>query len=105
MQRCEQVKKSILSTGRREMRSALQKTDTHFERNEKKHVMNKKWMTSVFVLAAILMVGACTKKMVPVPPLPPPSPPAPTASLSANPNTLEKVSRPLWPGRPRTRPT
>ena len=52
--------------------------------------MNQKWMTSVFVLAAILMVGACTKKMVPVPSLPPPSPPAPAASLSANPNTLEK---------------
>jgi peptidoglycan-associated lipoprotein len=54
-----------------------------------KDVMNKS-TTLVFVLAAILMVGACDKKVAPAPSPPPPPPPAPTASLSANPNTVEK---------------
>ncbi len=36
------------------------------------------------------MVSACKKKAAPPPPPPPPAPPAPTASLSANPNTVEK---------------
>ena len=50
----------------------------------------KKWVTLVFVLGAILLLGACKKKVVPPPPPPPPAPPAPTASLSASPNTVEK---------------
>ena len=54
-----------------------------------KHPM-KKWVTLVFVLSAILFLGACAKKVAPPPPPPPPPPPAPTASLSANPNTVEK---------------
>jgi peptidoglycan-associated lipoprotein len=50
----------------------------------------KKWFTLVFVLTAILFLGACKKKVAPPPPTPPPPPPAPTASLSANPNTVDK---------------
>jgi peptidoglycan-associated lipoprotein len=50
----------------------------------------KKWITLVFVLSAILFLGACKKKVAPPPPPPPPAPPAPTASLSANPNSIEK---------------
>jgi len=36
-----------------------------------------------------MFLGACAKKVAPPPP-PPPAPTAPTASLSANPNTLDK---------------
>ena len=51
----------------------------------------KKWLTLVVTLGAILFWGACHKKAAPPPPPPPPPvAPAPTASLSANPNTLEK---------------
>jgi peptidoglycan-associated lipoprotein len=50
----------------------------------------KKWLTLVVTLGAVLFLGACHKKVAPPPPAPPPPPPAPTASLSANPNTLEK---------------
>src|SRR5258708_12143976 len=50
----------------------------------------KKWVPLVFILSAILFVGACKKKPAPPPPPPPPAPTAPTASLSANPNTVEK---------------
>jgi len=49
-----------------------------------------KWTALVFILGAILMLGACKKKVAPPPPPPPPPPPAPTASLSANPNTIDK---------------
>jgi peptidoglycan-associated lipoprotein len=51
---------------------------------------NMKWTTLVFVLGAVMMLGACKKKAAPPPPPPPPPPPAPTASLTANPNTVEK---------------
>lgn len=44
----------------------------------------------VFALSAIMTLGACKKKVAPPPPPPPPPPAAPTASLSANPNTIEK---------------
>ena len=37
-----------------------------------------------------MFLGACAKKVAPPPPTPPPAPTAPTASLSANPNTLDK---------------
>jgi len=50
----------------------------------------KRWVTLVFILSVILFVGACKKKVAPPPPPPPPAPTAPTASLSANPNTVEK---------------
>ena len=46
-----------------------------------------KWVTLVFILGAIMMLGACKKKVAPPPP---PPPPAPTASLSASPNSIEK---------------
>jgi peptidoglycan-associated lipoprotein len=49
-----------------------------------------KWITLVFALGAIMMLGACKKKVAPPPPPPPPPPAAPTASLSANPNSIEK---------------
>jgi len=44
----------------------------------------------VFALGAILFLGACHKKQPPPPPPPPPPPAAPTASLSANPETIDK---------------
>ncbi|MBZ5720498.1 MAG: peptidoglycan-associated lipoprotein Pal [Acidobacteriia bacterium] len=44
----------------------------------------------VFALGAVMMLGACKKKVAPPPPPPPPPPAAPTASLTANPNTIEK---------------
>jgi peptidoglycan-associated lipoprotein len=49
-----------------------------------------KWMTLVFALGAIMVLGACKKKVAPPPPPPPPPPAAPTASLTASPNTVEK---------------
>ena len=49
-----------------------------------------KWTTLIIVLGAVMMLGACKKKVAPPPPPPPPPPAAPTASLSANPNTVEK---------------
>src|SRR5438477_6192291 len=49
-----------------------------------------KWIMVVFALGAIMTLGACKKKVAPPPPPPPPPPAAPTASLSANPNTIEK---------------
>lgn len=49
-----------------------------------------KWIMVVFALGAIMTLGACKKKVAPPPPPPPPPPPAPTASLSANPNTVDK---------------
>ena len=52
--------------------------------------LTMKWTTLVFALAAVMMLGACAKKVVPPPPTPPPAPTAPTASLTANPETVEK---------------
>ena len=49
-----------------------------------------KWIMLVFALGAIMMLGACKKKPAPPPPPPPPPPAAPTASLTANPNTIDK---------------
>jgi peptidoglycan-associated lipoprotein len=49
-----------------------------------------KWIMVVVALGAIMTLGACKKKVAPPPPPPPPPPPAPTASLSANPNTIDK---------------
>ena len=48
------------------------------------------WIVSVFALAAVMVLGACHKKVAPPPPPPPPAPAAPTASLTANPNTVDK---------------
>ena len=49
-----------------------------------------RWMTLVLMLGAVMMLGACKKKVAPPPPPPPPPPAAPTASLTANPNTIDK---------------
>ena len=50
-----------------------------------------KWAMLIVTLAAIMVLGACKKKVAPAPPAPPPPPPAaPTASLTANPNTIQK---------------
>src|SRR5437016_13284020 len=49
-----------------------------------------KWFTLVLALSAVMMLGACKKKAAPPPPPPPPPPPAPTASISVDPNTIEK---------------
>ena len=51
---------------------------------------SRKWITLTLALGAIMLLGACKKKVAPPPPPPPPPPPAPTASLTANPNTVEK---------------
>jgi peptidoglycan-associated lipoprotein len=48
------------------------------------------WGLLVSALGMIMFLGACHKKAAPPPPPPPPAPPAPTASLSANPNTIDK---------------
>jgi len=44
----------------------------------------------LFALSAILFLGACHKKQPPPPPPPPPPPAAPTASMTANPETIDK---------------
>ena len=49
-----------------------------------------KWFTLVVALGAVMMLGACKKKAAPPPPPPPPPPAAPTASISVDPNTIEK---------------
>jgi peptidoglycan-associated lipoprotein len=49
-----------------------------------------KWFMLVLALSAIMVLGACKKKAAPPPPPPPPPPAAPTASLTANPNAIEK---------------
>jgi len=50
---------------------------------------NAKW-TLIVALAGLLLVTACKKKEAAPPPPPPPPPPAPTASISANPNTVQR---------------
>ncbi len=49
-----------------------------------------KWIAIVFMVGAVMMLGACKKKVAPPPPPPPPAPAAPTASLSASPDTIDK---------------
>ena len=44
----------------------------------------------LFVVSAILFLGACHKKQAPPPPPPPPPPAAPTASITASPDTIDK---------------
>jgi peptidoglycan-associated lipoprotein len=52
--------------------------------------MKLKWITLVLIIGAVMTLGACKKKVAPPPPPPPPPPAAPTASLTANPNTIDK---------------
>jgi len=49
-----------------------------------------KYFAIVFMVGAVMMLGACKKKAAPPPPPPPPAPTAPTASLSASPDTVDK---------------
>jgi len=49
-----------------------------------------KWVGLILALSAVMMLSACKKKAAPPPPPPPPPPAAPTASLTANPNTIDK---------------
>ena len=49
-----------------------------------------KWISLVIVLGAIMLLGACKKKVAPPPPPPPPPVAGPTASLTADPNTVDK---------------
>ena len=49
-----------------------------------------KTLATIFVLSAIMVLGACKKKAAPPPPPPPPPPPSPTASISVSPDTVEK---------------
>ena len=53
-------------------------------------IRNVQWTTLVFILGAIMFLGACKKKQPLPPPPPPPPPPAPTASISASPNSVDK---------------
>jgi peptidoglycan-associated lipoprotein len=49
-----------------------------------------KWFTLVVILGAIVMLGACKKKVAPAPPPPPPPPaPTPTASIAVTPNSIQ----------------
>jgi peptidoglycan-associated lipoprotein len=57
--------------------------------DEVKHSTTK-WISLVVILAGAMFMGACKKKAAPPPPPPPPPPPAPTASLSANPDTIQR---------------
>jgi len=45
---------------------------------------------SVLAVAGVLFLGACKPKAVPPPPVATPPPPTPTASLTANPNSVQK---------------
>jgi peptidoglycan-associated lipoprotein len=49
-----------------------------------------KWFALVIALGAVMMLGACKKKAAPPPPPPPPPPPSPTASISVDPNSIQK---------------
>ena len=51
---------------------------------------NIRWIALVSALGAILFLGACHKKQPPPPPPPPPPPAQPTATLTANPETIDK---------------
>jgi peptidoglycan-associated lipoprotein len=49
-----------------------------------------KWFTLLLILGAVMMLGACKKKVTPPPPPPPPPPPAPTATISVNPSSIQQ---------------
>jgi peptidoglycan-associated lipoprotein len=49
-----------------------------------------KWLSLVFALGAIMFLSACHKKKAPPPPPPPPPPASTTASLTANPETVDR---------------
>jgi len=49
-----------------------------------------KWFTLVIALGAIMMLGACKKKVAPPPPPAAPPPASPTASISVDPNSIQR---------------
>jgi peptidoglycan-associated lipoprotein len=49
-----------------------------------------KWFCLILALSALMTLSACKKKVAPPPPPPPPPAAAPTASLTANPNSIDK---------------
>jgi peptidoglycan-associated lipoprotein len=49
-----------------------------------------KWFSLIFALGAIMFLSACHKKVAPPPPAPPPPPSSPAASLTANPESVDK---------------
>lgn len=49
-----------------------------------------KWVFLLLALSALIVLGACKKKVQPAPAPPPPPPPAPTASLTVSPTSIEK---------------
>lgn len=49
-----------------------------------------KWFCLILALSALVTLSACKKKVAPPPPPPPPPAAAPTASLTANPNSIDK---------------
>jgi peptidoglycan-associated lipoprotein len=69
-----------------ERRASQSERDTE----EKVKQLKLKYITLILALGAVMMLGACKKKPAPPPPPPPPPPAAPTASLTANPNTVQK---------------
>ena len=50
---------------------------------------NSKWFQLILVVSALLVVGACGKKVAPTPPPAPPPPPSPTASIAVSPNSIQ----------------
>ena len=52
--------------------------------------LTSRWVVLTFALGAILFLGACHKKTTPPPPPPPPPAPAPSATLTANPEAIDK---------------
>ena len=50
---------------------------------------SRKWFVLILSLSALLLLGACKKKVAPPPPPPPPPPPAPTASISVSPSSIQ----------------
>ena len=54
------------------------------------NISKNRWLTLVLALAAIMVLGACRKKVAPPPPPPPPPPPAPTATLNASPTSIQR---------------
>jgi len=72
-------------------REAANSATSRAHRNLEEPVKQQMRMLSlVAALGALMLLGACAKKVAPPPPTPPPAPTAPTASLSANPNTVNQ---------------
>jgi peptidoglycan-associated lipoprotein len=60
------------------------------QKGETMKQLTSRWVVLTFALGAILFLGACHKKTTPPPPPPPPPAPAPSATLTANPEAIDK---------------